>query len=121
MDIAQLVIYLDDLVLNFENIDGYLFVRRQDESVDKIRAKIATYASTKEAQSWINIVLIESFIDEVAGDEWSFKDPSIGALLSIYEQSWVTQIMAYHRGIKYKIERIVDPELGDLGLRLIQD
>ena len=121
MDVARLVICLDDLVLNFEDIDGYIFVRRRDENIDQITAKIATYTSKKEAQSWINIVLIDSFIDEVTVDDWSFEDPSIGDLLSIYERSWATQIMACHRGIEFKIERIIDPELGDLGLRLIQD
>lgn len=121
MELARLVICLGDLVPDFENIDGFLFYRRMGETTEEVRKKIAGYESLREAQSWINIVLIDSFIDEVAGGDWSIDDPSIDEILNIYERAWASRFASCYPRERYKIERIVDPDLGDVGLRLTQE
>ncbi len=121
MELARLVICLGDLVPDFENIDGFLFYRRMGETTEEVRKKILGYESLREAQSWINIVLIDSFIDEVAGGDWSIDDPSIDEILNIYERAWASRFASCYPRERYKIERIVDPDLGDVGLRLTQE
>jgi hypothetical protein len=121
MDIARLKICLDDLLPCFDCINDLLFVRRSGETTQEIKAKIASYASVADAQSWINIVLIDSFIDEVTSGGWSTEDPGIDDLLSVFERAWTTQITAQYPDVRFSIERIIDHELGDIGLRLIQE
>ncbi|MFO0449105.1 MAG: hypothetical protein ACK52I_10690 [Pseudomonadota bacterium] len=121
MDIARLTICLGDLLPCFDYINDLLFVRRSGETTQEIKEKIASYASAADAQSWINIVLIDSFIDEVTSGEWSAEDPCIDDLLSVFERAWTTQITAQYPDVRFSIERIIDHELGDVGLRLIQE
>jgi hypothetical protein len=121
MDISRLVICLADIVPIFEDIEGLLFIRRQGETLEELKVKIAGHSSLAEAQSWINIVLIDSFIDEVVAGKWSLQDPSIPALLQIYERAWAFQIAGVRPRKAATIEQIIDEESGDVGLRLVQE
>lgn len=121
MDLYWLAYLLDELVAEFVEIDGRLFVDRKGKGEAALREEIGSHASPREAQSWMNIVLIEQFIDEVVGDDWSFSDPSAHRILSIYEAAWTHQIKARHPLAAFKIQRIIDEEAGDFGLRLVQE
>ncbi len=121
MDRHRLAYFLEDFVAPIVAIDGQLFVDREGEGEAALRERIASHRSLREAQRWINTVLIEQFIDAVVGDTWSMTDPEAQRILSIYEKAWTHQIAAAHPAVSFAIERIVDEDGGDFGLRLIQD
>lgn len=121
MDLHRLAYFLEDFVAVIVEIDGRLFIDRKSEGETVLRGKIAGHRSLREAQSWLNIVLVEQFIDEVVGDDWSLNDPQAERILSIYEKAWTYQIAALHPTASFKIQRVIDEGGGDLGLRLIQD
>ena len=120
MDIYQLAYFMEDVVPKIEELDGYLFFDRFDDGAEGLRKKAGQYASLAEAQSWMNIVLLESFIDGAVGDDWEMNDPSIDKLLAIFERSWSYQVQVRFPEAKFVIQRMIDEEYGDLGLRLIQ-
>jgi hypothetical protein len=108
-----------DIVPKFVDVDGYVFIDRFAET-RPIEVEVRKYSSAKEAQTWINIVLIEDFVTEVVGDEWDYADPEIGNLLSIYEEAWRLQLQSLYPGTSFEIERLIDDENGDLGVILRQ-
>jgi hypothetical protein len=119
MNLEQLVSLTNEMVARIEELDGYIFLDRFGEGVAGLREKVLTYATTEEAQSWINIVLIDQLISQIVGDDWDLEDPAIKQLLSSIEKAWTYQIEAKFPHIKFFISRILDPEYGDVGLKLI--
>ena len=121
MNIYRLAFWLNDLVPAIEEVNGYLFLDRLQRGVDGLKKEIEKYGSAKEAQSWINIVPLSEFISEATGDEWELSDPSLEELLKIYKHAWVFQIASRYPGRSFKIEKWIEEDSGDIGLRLIQD
>ena len=121
MELYRLAYFLEDIVAAIVEIDGRLFVDRKGMGEAALREKIASHRSPREAQSWMNIMLVEQFIDELVGDRWSMSDPDAHHVLSIYETAWTYQIKARYPAVEFKIQRIIDAEAGDFGLRLVQD
>jgi hypothetical protein len=121
MDLYRLAYFLKDFVAAIVEIDGRLFVDRKGEGEAVLREKIAGHRSSREAQSWMNNILVEQFIDEIVGDNWSMNDPEAQRVLRVYEEAWTYQIAALHPAASFKIERIIDEGGGDFGLRLVQD
>jgi hypothetical protein len=119
MDIYRLAYWLEDLVPEIVELDGYLLVNRFGQSAAELNARTRSYKSMPEAQSWMNIVLLDGFICEVVGSEWQSDDPSAVRLLSIFERAWSHQVRALYPAVSFRIERLVDDESGDLGLRLL--
>lgn len=119
MDIYRLAYWLEDLVPEIVELDGYLFVNRFGQSAAELDAKAKNYKSLPEAQSWMNIVLLDGFISEVVGGEWQPDGPSTAKLLSIFERAWSYQVRALYPNATFTIERLTDDESGDLGLRLL--
>ena len=120
MDIARLTYLLNELNPKIELVGGYIFLDRLKRGPDGIKAEIAKYKSTKEAQSWINIVPLSEFITEFVGDDWEVNDPNIGPLLAIFEEVWTAKVQSVCPGVFFRIERWTEEDVGDLGLRLFQ-
>lgn len=109
------------IVPKLENLDGYVFIDKNEVGIEKIRSEATTaYSSLREAQSWMNIILLDAFISEAAGDEWASDDPLIDQLLAIFKEVWIYKLGASFPGLRFTIEKVVDDEYGDLGLRLVQ-
>jgi hypothetical protein len=121
MDINRLTFWLNDLVPSIYEIDGYLFVDKQRKGVPHLRQEITQYPSLKEAQEWMNIVLVESFLDEACGEEWEASNEAIGELLAVYDSAWSYQVRARFPEAQVIIEKLIDEDAGDIGLRLVQD
>ena len=119
MDIYRLAYWLEDLTPKFVELDGYLFVNRFGLTTAELNAKAKSHKSMAEAQSWMNIVLLDEFISEVVGNEWKADDPSVNKLLSIFEQAWSYQVRALYPNASFVVERLADDDSGDLGLRLL--
>ena len=119
MDLYRLTFWLEDIVVKIEDLDGHLFLDRFNLGPTGLREKAKEYKSIAEAQSWMNIVLLDGFISEVIGDEWELDDPLIDKLLSIYERAWSYQVRALFPDVDFVIKRWIDPEYGDVGLRLL--
>jgi hypothetical protein len=115
----QLAYRLEIFTAEIVAVKDVLFVNHLAHSRDELLAEIATHGSLSEAQRWMNIVLLDDFISEVVGDEWADDDPAVGRILSTISQAWSYQIRAVFPTIQYSIERVSDPEYGDLGLRLL--
>ena len=120
MDIYRLAYVLEDVIPKLEELDGYLFFDRFNLGTDALREKAMSHASMAEAQLWMNIVLLDGFIDEVVGADWEMDDPAIDKFLSIFERAWSYQVKALFPQARFVIERLADVEYGDLGLRLLQ-
>lgn len=121
MDLFRLVYWMGHIVPKLENLDGYVFIDKNEVGIEKIRSEATTaYSSLREAQSWMNIILLDAFISEAAGDEWASDDPLIDQLLAIFKEVWIYKLGASFPGLRFTIEKVVDDEYGDLGLRLVQ-
>lgn len=118
MDIYRLAYWLEDIVPRIEDLDGYLFFNRTGIGHEELKIKAMGYKSLAEAQSWMNIVLLDEFISEVVGDDWQPDDSAVDKVLSIFERAWSYQIRADFPSASFAIERLSDHEYGDLGLRL---
>lgn len=117
----RLAYWMNDIVAPITKIDGHLFIDRFGRGEQGLRDEISKYSSTKEAQSYINIVLLENFISEVIGEEWTSDELGMVEFLAVYERAWTFQIKASHPSVAFVIEKVVDDENGDLGLRLLQN
>lgn len=118
MNLEQLVCLTNEMVASIEELDGYIFLDRFGDGPARLREKIRTYAATEEAQGWLNIVLIDQSISQIVGDDWDLDDPAIKQILSSIEKAWGYQIEARFPHVKFSISRILDPEYGDVGLKL---
>lgn len=115
--LAQL---LKDVSPSFEMIEGRLFVDRDSLGSDKLREAIGQYKNLEEAQFWMNIVPIDTLLDDVCVS-WSIEDPAIDAIASIYLRSWQTAILSrfgYRKDVSLEIYK--DAELDDVFIILRQ-
>jgi hypothetical protein len=119
MDLCQFAWALELLVADIVQIDGLLFVNHEGLSLAELRSKIATYDSQKDAQAWLNIVLLDGFITDVVGDEWEDDDPGAAQIVSVISRAWSYQIELKFPGARFSIEKVSDTEYGDFGLRLL--
>lgn len=117
-NLEHLVCVTNEMVAHIEELDGYIFLDRFGEGPARLRQKILTYATTEEAQGWLNIVLIDQSISQIVGGDWDLDDPAIKQILSSIEKAWGYQIEARFPHVKFSISRIFDPEYGDVGLKL---
>lgn len=110
---------MKDVIPEIHELDGYLFIDRCGVGDAALRAEAAKrYKSLAEAQSWMNIVLLDDFISEVIGEQWDSNDPLVDTFLSIFETAWSFQIKARFPDVQFIIEKLIDDESGDVGLRL---
>lgn len=119
MDLSQLSYRLETITAEIVDVEGYLFVNYLAEPREALLARIHTHPSVADAQSWMNIVLLDDFITEAVGDEWEDDDPAVARIFSVFTQAWQYQIRAKFPSADYSISRCSDPEYGDLGLRLL--
>lgn len=108
--------WLKAIVAEIFSVDGYLFVNHQGLACEELVHQIATYASPQEAQRWMNIVLLDDFISETCGNCW--KDADAKEVLDVFSLAWEYQVRAKYPRATVRIERVGDPEYGDLGLSL---
>ena len=119
MNLFRLTYWLKDVTPKIIELDGYLFLDRFELGDVELRAEVSRrYSSLEEAQSWMNIILLDGFISEAVGDEWDSNDPLVDAFLSIFETAWSFQVEARFPKTKYAIDKVIDDESGDVGLRL---
>jgi len=119
MKLEKLLPLFREMVCKLEELDGYLFVDRLNEGAASLRQRKNKYAMPSEAQCWMNTVLIDLLITDIVGDEWDLTDPAVGELLSIFEIMWSCQVHAKYPNARFKINKIIDAEYGDVGLQLL--
>jgi len=118
MKLSDLGFWLSELVADFVDVDGRVFIDRNGEGIENLRQKATTYESLKVAQQWLNIVPIDAFLDEVAGKDWEIDDPGVDEILAVYVKAWTYQIQAKFPNAGLTIQVIKDDE--DVGVKLIQ-
>jgi hypothetical protein len=111
--------WLKIIVADIVPVEGHLFVNYQGLSCEELERKVSTYASPREAQLWMNIVLLNDFISETCGDDW--EDAEAREILEVVAKAWEYQVQAKYPNATFQAEDVSDPEFGDLGLRLIGD
>ena len=114
---SRLVYWLRTIVADIVAIDGHLFVNNQGLTERALESQITNYASPQEAQTWMNIVLLDGFISETCGDDW--EDDDAKEILDVVALAWEHQVRAKYPGATFRTEKVSDPEYGDLGVRLI--
>lgn len=119
MNLDQLVLLTNEMVAKIEELDGHVFLDRFDEGISGLREKIINYTSVEEAQSWLNIVLFDQLISQIIGAGWTMDDPGVEQLLLSIEKAWVFQLEARFPHVRFSISKIIDPEYGDVGLKLV--
>lgn len=113
---------MQDVVPKILAMDGYLFIDRFDVGEAALRTEaIERYGSLLGAQPWMNTVLIDAFISEAVGDQWEMNDPLVDKLLEIFMSAWSLQIEVRFPNATFTIEKVLDNESGDIGLRLVSD
>jgi hypothetical protein len=119
VDLYQFAYQLEGIVTEIVQVEGLLFLNKENLSLADLRAKVASHESTTDAQRWMNIYLFDDFITEAAGDEWTDDDPSVETIVSVFKRAWSYQIQVKYPDAKFSIERVSDSEYGDLGVRLL--
>ncbi|AHX16406.1 hypothetical protein CH75_17290 [Dyella jiangningensis] len=109
--------WLKTVVADIVSVDGLLFVNYRDLSHEALVSEVSTHPSPKDAQMWMNIVLLDDFISEACGDDWN--DGDAGEVLDAVAKAWGFQVRAKYPSSTFTIEKISDSRSGDLGLRLI--
>lgn|GEM_PF-703503 len=120
-DLYQLAYWLDYLNSPFVMVDGYLFLNHSMESVADLTAEVRSHASIEEAQHCMNMVLFETFISEVCGDDWESSDPSAQWILSTVRSAWEARIASVFPDVRFTIHDVIDDEYDDFGLRLTSE
>lgn len=119
-DLHTFALLASDIAPSIERIDGLLFLDRENVGADALRAKIRTFATPKEAQSWMNLVPIDDFID-CAVDGWSMSDDALTGLIDTYRRAWMSIVQARFGAVEgVSVECLLDDEYGDVVLRLTQ-
>lgn len=117
MTLYRLGYWLKTVIADIVSIDGLLFVDYRDLSHEALVKEVSTHPSPKDAQIWMNIVLLDDFISEVCGDDWNDDDAI--EVLDVVAKAWGFQARAKYPSATFTIEKISDSRSGDLGLRLI--
>ncbi|WKL58503.1 hypothetical protein Q1W73_05825 [Asticcacaulis sp. ZE23SCel15] len=102
-------------------IEGRLFIDHDNLGLEAFRNKIAEHASVAEAQYWMNILLLKSYIDNIVGDDWEFTDERAKSILKSLQSAWTFQINAKYPNAIFRIDTFIDEEANDFGLWLRQD
>jgi len=118
MKLSDLGFWLSELVADFVSIDGRIFIDRGGSGVELVRQRTKEYESLEDAQRWMNIVLIDAFLDEVAGKEWEVDDPGVDEILAVYAKAWTYQIRAKFPDADLSVQVLKDDD--DVGVRLVQ-
>ena len=114
----QFALLASDMAPSVENIDGLLFLDREAEGRDALMQRISTFKSPREAQSWMNLVPIDDFID-CAVDDWSSSDEALSNLVEAYRRSWLAIVKARYGDIPgISVDLLIDDDVGDVILRL---
>lgn len=120
-DLYSFAVLASDMAPAVECIDGLLFLDRGHLGLDALRARVATFSSPREAQSWINLVPIDDFID-CAVAEWSSSDSALMDLVDTYRRSWLSIVRAKFGDVPgVSVDLLIDDEVGDVVLRLSQN
>ncbi len=120
-DFHSFALLASDIAPSFECIDGLLFLDRHSVGAEALRRKIETFANPREAQSWMNFVPIDDFID-CAVDEWSSSDVALERLVDTYRRSWLSIVKAKFGTVDgISVELLIDDAARDVILRLSQD
>ncbi len=113
----QLGYWLKSIVADIVPVGGHLFVNRDGLVIDELADRVATYESPQEAQRWMNIVLLDDFISQICGDDWT--DADANQVLEVFVLAWGYQVQAKYPKAVVQTEIVSDPEYGDLGVRLV--
>lgn len=118
MKVERLAFWLSELVADFVDIDGLIFIDRSNEGIAALREKALEYGSLAKAQRWMNIVPLDAFLDEVAGKNWEASDSGVDEILAVFVKAWGYQIRARFPDYSLDVQIIKDDD--DVGVRLIQ-
>lgn len=117
MDAYRLSMLVGWALPEFFEVDGFLFVKDRDDSLDELRKRVASHASPGEAQRWMNIVLLNDIFDELIGSDWD-ETPAIIEIVELLIRTWMYQVEARFPHLVATVEKVNDEEYGDYGLRL---
>lgn len=121
MTLYQLAYWLNILFdMPIYEIEGYLFLDIQERGEQELRNRIEKSTSISGAQTSINGLLIEGFIDDIVGDDWEFDGPPVETILSVLENALTYKIKTKYPDAAFWIERNIDPEINDLRITLRQ-
>lgn len=115
---SDLAFWLSEIVPDFIDIEGNIFVVRNGESLTALKQRAGEYATLDEAQRWMNVVLIDAFLDEALGKEWETNDAGLDEILNVYVKAWTLKAQAQFPNIHLSVEVIKDDD--DVGIRLVQ-
>lgn len=118
MSPERLGFWLREIVADFVSIDGRIFIDRWGEGLEPLRQRTKDYASLEEAQQWMNIVLIDAFLDEAVGTDWEIDDPGVDEILAVYTKAWTYQIRARFPDAGLAVQVFKDDD--DVGVKLVQ-
>jgi hypothetical protein len=108
-------------VPNFYVYKGLIFVDLGTRDFDDIVAEILTHTDVRTAQSYMNVCLIESWLDKIIGENWDFDDARANAILDAIILFWAKKLMMLHPEVNAKVVKCIDDEYGDFGLTILNE
>lgn len=118
MKASDLAFWLSGFVADFVDIDGRIFITRCGESIGSLRQRAMEYETLEQAQQWMNIVLIDAFLDEAVGKDWEIDDAGVDEILAVYARAWSYQIQARFPDAGLVVQVLKDDD--DVGVKLVQ-
>lgn len=115
---SDLAFWLSELVAEFVDIDGRIFIARNGEGVEQLKRHATEYETLEKAQQWLNIVPIDAFLDEALGKDWEIDDPGVDEILAVYAKAWTYQIQARFPNAGLDVQVFKDDD--DVGVKLVQ-
>jgi len=119
VELFELASWLKSVFAPFTEIDGYLFFTGRDQTREQLVERVRSHPTTEEAQRWMNIVLLDRFLDHACGDSWESDDADARAILATIRGAWEAQIRADFPSATFVITDYIDDDAGDFGLRLL--
>jgi hypothetical protein len=108
--------WLKTVVADIVSVDGLLFVNHRALSHEALVTEVSRHSTPRDAQKWMNIVLLDDFITEACGDDWN--DGDADEVLDVVAKAWEFQVRTKYPSSTFSIEKMSDSSIGDLGLRL---
>ena len=102
----------------FVKIDGNIFIDIFGDG--SLQARIASHASLRDAQKWVNTVVLRDTLEKIIGIEWELDDPYIRRCIDLLISIWQRQVRFQFPDDRLTFSVWSEEDTGDIGVIVVQ-
>lgn len=102
----------------FVKIDGHIFIDIFDDG--SLPKRIASNASLRDAQKWVNIVVLRDTLEKIVGIEWELDDAHIRRFIELLVCIWQRQVQLQFPDDRLTFTVWSEEDTGDVGVIVVQ-